>query len=335
MGVSTSDLFGHGGGDGVAAPGTYGKAPPGFRLPDDTRLGRVRLQIADLSRSVSYYENVLGMRVIERHSGGATLGPQQSDGVLVEVLEHPGARPVPRRGQLGLYHFAILLPDRAALGRFVTHLDELGIRAGAADHLVSEALYLQDPDGLGIEVYADRPRASWRRIGRELMMSSDPIDLDGVVRSARGETWAGMPAATVMGHVHLHVGDLDEGGAFFSDALGFDRVVWRYPGALFLSAGGYHHHLGTNVWAGPGARPPGETDARLLEWTIQVGDAEVLDNAAASLAGAGHPARREGRDVITSDPWGTPIRLTAHAGADRAGAPPVTRAKAGSSHAGS
>ena len=315
MGVSTSDLFGHGGGDGAATPGTYGRAPAGFRLPDDTRLGRVRLQVADLSRSLQYYEHVLGMRVIERRADEATLGPQESERVLVELSELPGARPVPRRGQLGLYHFAMLLPDRAALGRFVTHLGDLGVRAGAADHLVSEALYLQDPDGLGIEVYVDRPREAWQRIGRELMMSSDPIDLEGVVGSAGGERWTGMPAATVMGHVHLHVGDLDEGGAFFSDALGFDRIVWRYPGALFLSAGGYHHHLGTNVWAGPGAKPAGQEDARLLEWTIQVGDAGALEAAAASLAGAGHPARREGRDVLTSDPWGTPIRLTLHANA--------------------
>lgn len=312
MGVSTSDLFGHGGGDGAAGPGTYGKPPAGFRLPDDTRLGRVRLQVADLSRSVPYYERVLGMRVIERRPEGATLGPQQTDRVLVELLEHPGARPVPRHGQLGLYHFAILLPDRAALGRFVTHLGELGIRAGAADHLVSEALYLHDPDGLGIEVYADRPRDTWRRIGRELMMSSDPIDLEGVVRSAGGEPWTGMPAATVMGHVHLHVGDLDEAGTFFADAIGFDRIVWRYPGALFLSAGGYHHHLGTNVWAGPGAKPAGAEDARLVEWTIQVGESGALDAVAASLANAGRPVRREGRDVLTHDPWQTPVRLTVH-----------------------
>lgn len=310
MGVSTSDLFGSGEDEGAATPGSYGESPPGFRLPAETRLGRVRLQVADLRRSVTYYETVLGLRVVEQGDAAASLAPHGSDRVLVELRERPGSRPAPGRGRLGLYHFAILLPDRAALGRFTTHLGELGVRAGAADHLVSEALYLQDPDNLGIEIYADRPRNTWRRAGRELMMASDPLDFDGVVRAAQGARWTGMPAGTVMGHVHLHVGDLAQAGAFFSGALGFDRIVWRYPGALFMSAGGYHHHLGTNVWAGPGARPAGEGDARLLEWTIQAGSAASLDGVAGSLASAGHEATRENGEVVTRDPWGTGIRIT-------------------------
>ncbi|HKG92938.1 MAG TPA: VOC family protein, partial [Gemmatimonadaceae bacterium] len=253
----------------------YGIAPAGYRLPAALRLGRVRLQVADLERSLAYYEGVLGLRVLDRADGRASLGAHagagtgrsERDAVLVELHERPGATPVPRRGRLGLYHFAILLPDRAALGRFVAHLAEIGARAGASDHLVSEALYLTDPDGLGIEVYADRPRSSWRHEGRQILMATEPLDLQDVAAAARGEPWAGMPAGTVVGHVHLFVGDLGAAESFFHQALGFDKVVWSYPGALFLSAGGYHHHLGTNTWA---AHAPAATDedARLLDWEV-------------------------------------------------------------------
>ena len=140
----------------------YGIAPTGYRLPEATRLGRVRLQIADLARSIRYYETVIGLRLVERASGVAMFAPHDDDRVIVELREKKGVRSVGRRGNIGLYHFAILLPDRASLGRFVKHLREIGAYAGMSDHFVSEAVYLTDPDGLGIEVYADRPRASWK-----------------------------------------------------------------------------------------------------------------------------------------------------------------------------
>jgi catechol 2,3-dioxygenase len=191
----------------------------------------------------------------------------------------------------------------------VRHLAEIGVQPGAGDHLVSEAFYLQDPDGLGIEVYADRPRNTWHRIGRELMMATDPVDVEGLLREAGDAPWTGMPAGTVIGHVHLHVGNIDQAAAFFSEALGFDRITWSYPGALFLGAGGYHHHLGTNTWAGAGAPPTRPDEAGLLEWTIELTDPSVIDAASASLAGAGYGVRRDGADLLTSDPWTTGIRL--------------------------
>jgi catechol 2,3-dioxygenase len=313
MGVSTHDLFGDAEGAQPAAPGTYGMAPGGYRLPGATRLGPVRLQIADLPRSLAYYQDTLGMRVLQRDSASALLGTAGDDTPLVELRERPGARPAPRIGRLGLYHFAILLPDRAALGRFVRRLAHSGARAGAANHLVSESVYLQDPDNLGIEVYADRPRATWRRIGRELMMATDPLDFEGLARAAGETPWTGMPAGTAMGHVHLHVGDLAEAARFFSEALGLDRTVWQYPGALFLAAGGYHHHLGTNTWAGSRATPPGQDDAQLLEWTIELPDGASLEAAADSLSHAGYPVERDaaaGAEALTTrDRWGTPLRL--------------------------
>ena len=283
-------------------------APPGYQLPAELQLGRVRLQVSDLERSVAYYERVIGLRAIERTATSATLGPLDDDAVLVELRERPGATPVPRRGRLGLYHFAILLPDRAALGRFVAHLATIDEYAGMADHLVSEALYLSDPDGLGIEVYADRPRSSWRMEGRSIAMATLPLDTRDLVREGGGAPWAGAPAGTRIGHVHLHVADLGKAESFYHAGLGLDKVVVEFPGALFMSAGGYHHHLGTNTWAARAA-PATEDDARLLEWTVRLPSPRDVAAAAQSLATSGFEIRNEGNDAVTRDPWGTGLRI--------------------------
>jgi catechol 2,3-dioxygenase len=289
----------------------YGIAPPGYRLPDATHLGRVRLQVSDVERSLAYYRDVLGFHVIDRGGSRVTLGTRVDQRPLLELVERAGASRVPRRGRLGLYHFAILLPDRAALGRFVNHLARIGVRAGMSDHFVSEAVYLQDPDNLGIEVYADRPRSAWRHEGRQLAMATESLDVRSLVDAAGGEPWTGMPQGTVIGHVHLHVGDLEEAAAFYHTALGLDKVVWSYQGALFLSAGGYHHHLGTNTWAA-GAPPAGETDARLLEWQLVVPSTADADAAARSLESAGYAVTRdEIGSWAAADPWGTRLRVLA------------------------
>lgn len=277
-------------------------------LPSAARLGRVVLQVADLARSIAYYKGVIGLRELERSSGRAILGPDGEGRPLIELRERPGASPVPPSGRLGLYHFAILVPDRPALGRFLAHLGALGIRPGMSDHLVSEALYLSDPDGLGIEVYADRPRETWRRQGGQLAMATDPLDSDAVIRAGRGERWTGMPAATVMGHLHLFVGDLAAASAFYHEALAFDRTVWSYPGALFMSAGGYHHHLGVNTWAAHAPRAT-EGDARLIEWELVVPAAVDVDAAAKRLTAAGHAVTAVTDACTVSDPWGTTLRI--------------------------
>lgn len=289
-----------------------GVRPPGYRLPDATHVGHVVLQVADLARSLAYYEHVLGFRVLGRADTGVTLAAYGDPTPLIELRERPGAPPVPRRGRLGLYHFAVLLPDRGALGRFVAHLAELGEYAGMSDHLVSEAIYLTDPDGLGIEVYADRPRAEWQTDGRQIVMQTEPLDVPDLLRAGGGRPWTGMPAGTVIGHVHLFVADLDAATVFYHAGLGFDKTVWNYPGALFLSAGGYHHHLGTNTWAAHAPRPePG--DARLVEWVIVVPDRAAVDDAARSMAAAGHPVTTTDDGWTAADPWGTRIRIVAGA----------------------
>ena len=264
----------------------YGIRPQGFRLPEQTRIGTVRLQVADLARSIHYYETVVGLQVRERSSDTAALGPHDDAATLVFLQEKPGVTRAPARGAYGLFHFAILLPDRASLGRFVTHLAHTRVRAGSADHLVSEALYLTDPDGLGIEVYADRPRETWQYASGEVRMTTEPLDLMSLQAAGGNLAWKGAPAGTVMGHVHLHVGDLDEAARFYGDTVGFDTTMWSYPGARFFSAGGYHHHLGTNTWS-PG---PSATDdqAKLIEWELIVPGSEPR---------------------TLTDPWGTRVGI--------------------------
>ena len=292
----------------TAADDAHGIRPEGYRLPESTRLGRVRLQVADLDRSLAFYQTILGLRVIRRDADSAGLGPNGEDHEIVHLRQLRTARPVPRRGLLGLYHFAILLPDRASLGRFVAHLAEVGAYAGMSDHFVSEAVYLTDPDGLGIEVYADRPRDAWRYDERQLYMTTNNLDVENLVLAARGERWTGMPPGTVLGHVHLYVGDIDKAEEFYHRALGFDKVVWSYPGALFLSAGGYHHHLGTNTWA-RGAPAATDEDARLLEWEIIVPTKKDADEAAHHVIAAGYDAKPDNGEWILTDPWGTSLRL--------------------------
>ena len=317
MGVSRQAIFGAVKGE-AATPGSYGVHPKGRRLPDALSLGAVHLQVADLARAVDYYQEVLGLRALDRDSKRASLAPHDPttgpplhpSTPLVVLHEKRGASPAPRRGRLGLFHFAILLPDRPSLGRFMKHLGAIGAHAGSADHLVSEAYYLQVPRNLGGEVYAARPRGTWRRKSNELMMATDPIDFGGLMLAAGDTPWDGMPAGTKMGHLHLHVGEIAGAQQFYSEALGFDRMVWEYPGALFMSAGGYHHHLGTNTWAGAGATAPGADDAQLLEWTMKFPSEESRESSVAGLAEAGVKVERESAGVAVKDPWGTKVRLT-------------------------
>jgi catechol 2,3-dioxygenase len=263
----------------------HGISPPSGQLPAAAHIGGVHLLVSDLGQSQSYYESVLGLRSVDATAARVALAPQGETRPLVTLHTRPGLTRA-RRGAFGLYHFAILLPDRASLGRFATHLAAAGVHLAMADHLVSEAIYLWDPDGLGIEVYADRPRATWQYRGTELVMTTDPLDIRSVVSAANAEPWTGMPARAVMGHVHLQVGSLEGAEAFYHRQLGFDKTVWSYPGALFMSAGGYHHHLATNIWS-PGPAP-GPDQAQLLEWELVVPGA---------------------RDETLADPWGTRVRI--------------------------
>lgn len=235
-------------------------------LPDDLSLGAVGLIVSDLNRSLAYYTGGIGLHVHSRSDTQAWLGV--GGPTLLLLTEQAGARPV-QRGRTGLYHFAILLPTRADLARTIRHLAESRTPlAGMADHGVSEALYLTDPDGHGIEIYRDRPQDEWPHDpDGGLAMVSDPLDVPGILSEVTSGrvAWHGMPPGARIGHVHLHVSQIPATRAFYCDVLGFDLMQAWAGQALFVSAGGYHHHLGLNVWAGVGAPPPPE-DAARLDW---------------------------------------------------------------------
>jgi catechol 2,3-dioxygenase len=234
-------------------------------LPPDAHIGQVSLTVRDLDRSLQFYRGVLGFAELSP----GRLGPAGGR-TLLELHERKDAVARPRRSS-GLFHFAILVPSRAALGRSLRRLaEQRWPLSGAADHLVSEALYLDDPDGLGIEIYRDRPRETWRASNGELAMATDPLDLQAVHDEPGAETpWIGLESGTVMGHVHLHVPHLESAEEFYCERIGFAPIVRRYPGALFVAAGGYHHHLGLNTWAGIGAPPPPENAVGLRSFTIE------------------------------------------------------------------
>jgi catechol 2,3-dioxygenase len=239
-------------------------------LPADAHIGQVSLTVHNLDRSLLFYRDVLGFTETHREGRRSVLAPPAGR-ALIELHEKTNAIARPGRSA-GLYHFAILVPSRAALGRSLRRLtDKRWPLSGAADHLVSEALYLDDPDGLGIEIYRDRPRAAWRTASSgEIVMATDPLDLQSIHdEPGAASPWTGLDAATVMGHVHLHVPHLDTAEAFYCDRIGFSPMVRGYPGALFVAAGGYHHHLGLDIWAGRGAPPPPETAVGLHGFTIE------------------------------------------------------------------
>jgi catechol 2,3-dioxygenase len=281
--------------------------PSGYRLPASARIGRVRLAVSALERSVPFYQDVIGLAVRPAQADGiARLGAHGDEAVLLELEQLTGVLPIGRRARLGLYHTAFLLPTRAYLSSFVDHLRFRGEPFGSSDHLVSEAIYLTDPDGLQVEVYADRPRESWRYEGQELLMATDPLRFAELARVEHRE-WQGAPAGTTMGHLHFYVGDLEIASDFYHAGLGLDVMVRRYPGALFTAAGGYHHHVGLNVWAA-GSPPASEQDARMLLWDLVLPDADERAKTAASLEAGGFVPLH---GTTFRDPWGITVALVA------------------------
>jgi catechol 2,3-dioxygenase len=277
-----------------------------------TSMGAVRLTVADLEGVRDFYRDAIGLSELEPGDGIVRLGTTGE--ALIELVGDRDA-PARPRGTSGLFHLAIVVPGRADLARTLQRVAEAGWRlSGASDHLVSEALYLSDPEGNGIELYRDRPREEWPVRDGVLQMDTLPLDLDGVLGELRrGDSGAGMPADTRMGHVHLNVGDLSAAEAFYSGALGFDVMVRGYPGALFVSAGGYHHHIGLNTWAGEGAPPPPSGSRGLRQFEIRLPGADQLAAEEGRLRGAGFEPVREDNRVRVTDPSGNAVVLTSSA----------------------
>jgi len=283
--------------------------------------GAVRLKVADLGRVRRFYEDAIGLRLLERSDDVAQLGA--GGRTAVELVASPIAKPRPP-GTTGLFHLAIVVPGRAELAGALARIASAGWRlTGASDHLVSEALYLNDPEGNGIEIYRDRPRSEWRYENGEIRMSTLPLDVDRLLADLPDDEPGtdAMPAGTRIGHLHLNVADLDEAQAFYSGVLGFDVTVRGYPGALFFSTGGYHHHIGVNTWAGPGAPAPPE-GSRGLEWLeLTVEDQRRLAELEERLERAEAEHDPVAAGILTRDPCGNGLLVRTAAPRDAATRP--------------
>jgi len=273
-----------------------------------TSIGAVHLTIGDLRRSIRFYEAHLGFTVHRRDHRTAWLGAGGPDLLVLTQCET-----APRvRGTTGLYHFAILVPSRADLARSLRVLVETDtVMQGAADHGVSEALYLADLDGIGIEIYRDRPRTEWPYAGGHLRMGADPLDFDNLLAEKGGpDDGAGLPGTTVIGHVHLHVRSLADAERFYVDLLGFDLMQRYGPSALFVSAGGYHHHIGLNTWAGVGAPPPPPGAIGLRHFVVKLPSAPALAAVSERLRAAGVLTESVDEGLLVHDPADNAILLS-------------------------
>lgn len=291
------------------------RARPESPLPAETRMGPVHLDVADLDRSVAFYAQAVGLEVTSARreaEGGARAALGVGGTELVGLREVPGARP--SRGHSGLYHLALRVPERADLARWLAHAARTHVALdGASDHGVSEAIYLTDPDGHGIEVYRDRPRARWEgRVARTMTIESlDVQDLLAAIGDPRTAPFDGLPPGTDMGHVHFRVADVPAATAFYRDVLGFD-VTASYGGmAAFLSAGGYHHHVAVNAWGSAGAGQPSGGTAVLRYATILLPDASARDAVVARLEAGGTPVERTSEGAFARDPSGNRLLLDA------------------------
>ncbi len=278
-------------------------------IAPSTRMGLVELTVSALDRSLGYWQGAIGLRLLGREDGSATLGV---DAPLLRLVEEPGARP--DSGHTGLYHVALLLPDRPSLARFLAHVVRERVPLqGASDHFVSEAVYLRDPDLHGIEVYADRPRELWegqvmRRMTTEAL---DVDDLLGQLDDPSREPFAGLPDGTTVGHVHLRVADVDESVGFYRDVLGMELTAQLGSTAAFFAAGGYHHHVGTNTWESRGASSPPPGSATLRYATIVLPDAAERDRVAVAVADTGQEPEAREDGILVRDPSGNALLLAA------------------------
>jgi catechol 2,3-dioxygenase len=278
-------------------------APERAQLAPETRLGAVELTVTDLERSIRFYEDAIGLRLRERAEGRAALGGGADD--LLLLVEEPGARRAGRHA--GLYHFALLHPSRIELARTVARLAATQTPIdGASDHGISEAIYLPDPDGNGIELAADRPRESWPDLS-SMAAGPAPLDLRALLELVAGEdVHPHVDPATTLGHVHLHVGDLEAALRFYRDVVGFD-VMTTLPSAVFVAAGGYHHHVGFNTWRGPGVPPAPEHTVGLRHFTVVLRDEGELEALRARAERAGLGFEQVPAGPLLRDPAGNAL----------------------------
>jgi catechol 2,3-dioxygenase len=283
-------------------------ATPTFASRTPLHVGAVGLKVRDLDRLAGFYRDALGLAVLDRSQDAAALG---AGGVpLLELERRPDADPDDAR-TAGLYHTAFLMPTRADLARWILHVARNKVQlTGASDHAVSEAFYLDDPEGNGIEVYCDRPAETWEWTGSDLKITTDPLDIEDIVREVPPTAaFPGAPDGLRIGHVHLRVGDVARAETFYRDGLGLD-VTRRRHGATFMSSGRYHHHIAGNVWHSAGAGRRDENRAGLSWLALEAADAAAFDAVNTRLAQAGVKLTPTAAGVETADPWGTRLRIT-------------------------
>lgn len=270
------------------------------------RIGMVRLKVRALERISRFYQDVLGLRLIKENPNGVTLGTSAMP--LLELIGDGDFAPRDPR-TAGLFHTAFLLPDRVHLARWLTSVKAQRVQLlGASDHKVSEAIYLADPEGNGIEVYADRSPSEWQPVDGRFEMPSDPLDIEALLGQAEGGRWAGIPKDSVIGHVHLQVGDTAEAERFYGALLGFD-VTARYPGGSFFGTGGYHHQLAANTWRSAGAGPRSDKMAGLEAFQIQISDSGTVADIEARSHKSGVSLSDDRYGLTLRDPWGIAITL--------------------------
>lgn len=278
------------------------------RLPAATSIGTIKLRVAELERSLGFYRDLLGLTELQRSGDTVALGAR-GHAPLLELWAAPGTHRRPD-GMVGLYHFALLLPTRRELGMTLLRLfQERWPFTGFADHGVSEAAYLSDPDNNGIELYADRPREDWPRHNGELAMTTLNLNVNSLIRSAEGEEWNGLHPRTTVGHLHLHVSDLAKAEEFWGGVIGFDVTSRNYPGALFLSAGGYHHHLGLNTWLKTRGVDP--QAAGLAGFELKVPDDAARNAIAERALAAGLSITAAADQLVVVEPNGMPVQISA------------------------
>jgi catechol 2,3-dioxygenase len=290
------------------AEGTTGGGGPTFANRTPMRVGMVTLRVRNLDLVADYYRDAIGLTVMARTATGARLG---AGGVPLLDLSLRANAPTEARNAAGLYHTAFLMPTRKDLARWLMHAATNKVPlSGFADHLVSESVYLDDPEGNGIEVYADRAPESWKWDDGTVAMATDPLDFDNLLAltNPRISNYAGAPDGLRIGHMHLRVGDLEQADRFYGGAIGFDPTRKR-SGAAFLSSGRYHHHLGINVWQSAGAGLRGNSATGLAWFSLEVETPEILQAQEQRLRQAGAPAAAIANGIETADPWGTKLRL--------------------------
>lgn len=270
-----------------------------------TYVGEVNINVTDLDKSLAFYQHIIGLHILEQTNRKAVLTADGKTPLL--TLEQPKNALPKKERTTGLFHFAILLPSRTDLANFLRHVAKEGAQLGASDHLVSEALYLNDPDGNGIEVYRDRSSNEWNWSDGQVAMSTEPLDANSLLAESDLE-WTGLPEGTVMGHIHLHVANLKNTKKFYVDGLGF-QVVTHYPGALFTSTGNYHHHIGLNIWNGENAVSPPENSVGLNWFSLIFPNNESREERISNLTNMGVTVKQENGTYIVKDPSENEIHL--------------------------